>query len=132
PNHPAPDRVWDMVERHRITTLGVSPTLIRSLIPAGDEHVARHDLTSLRVIGSTGEPWNPDPYRWLFEKVGGGRCPIINISGGTEIGACFLSPTPAIPIKECSLGGPALGMDMDVVDQEGNSLVESGEVGELV
>ena len=78
---------------------------------------------------TTGEPWNPDPYRWLFEKVGGGRCPIINCSGGTEVGACF-SPTPAIPIKECSLGGPALGMAMDVVDSEGRPL--RGEVGELV
>ncbi len=68
PNHPAPDRLWDMVERHRITTLGVSPTLIRALIPAGDEHVTRHDLSSLRVLGSTGEPWNPDPYRWLLRE----------------------------------------------------------------
>jgi acetyl-CoA synthetase len=90
------------------------------------------DLSALRVVVTTGEPWNPDPYRWLFERVGGGRCPIINCSGGTEIGACFLSPTPAIPIKACSLGGPALGMDMDVVDADGNSLVETGEVGELV
>jgi acetyl-CoA synthetase len=81
---------------------------------------------------TTGEPWNPDPYRWLFEQVGGGRAPIINCSGGTEIGACFLSPVPSIPIKECSLGGPALGMAMDVVDAEGSSVVASGEVGELV
>jgi acetyl-CoA synthetase len=88
------------------------------------------DLSSLRTIVTTGEPWNPDPYRWLFEKIGGGRCPIINCSGGTEVGACFLSPTPATPIKECSLGGPALGMAMDVVDAEGRSV--RGEVGELV
>ncbi len=89
-----------------------------------------HDLSSLRVLVTTGEPWNPEPYRWLFEHVGGGRCPIINCSGGTEVGACFLSPTPAVPIKECSLGGPALGMAMDVVDSEG--LPVRGEVGELV
>jgi acetyl-CoA synthetase len=87
-------------------------------------------MSSLRVIVTTGEPWNPDPYRWLFEQVGGGRCPIINCSGGTEVGACFLSPTPAGPIKECSLGGPALGMAMDVVDAEGHSV--RGQVGELV
>src|SRR6266566_5082941 len=74
------------------------------------------DLSSLRTIVSTGEPSNPGPYRWLAEHVGGGRCPIINCSGGTEVGACFLSPTPAVPIKTCSLGGPALGMAMDVVD----------------
>jgi acetyl-CoA synthetase len=124
-----PDRLWRLVERERISVLGVSPTLIRSLIPHGDPET---DLSSLRTIVTTGEPWNPDPYRWLFERVGAGRCPIINCSGGTEVGACFLSPTPAIPIKTCSLGGPALGMAMDVVDAEGASLVGTGEVGELV
>jgi acetyl-CoA synthetase len=128
PDQPA-DRLWQLIERERVTVLGCSPTLIRALLPHGDPET---DLSSLRIILTTGEPWNPDPYMWLFQKVGGGRCPIINCSGGTEIGACFLSPTPAIPIKECSLGGPALGMAMDVVDAEGRSLVESGEVGELV
>ena len=131
PNHPAPDRLWDMVERHRITTLGVSPTLIRALIPAGDEHVTRHDLSSLRILGSTGEPWNPDPYRWLLERVGGGRCPIINISGGTEVGACFLSPLPITELKPCTVRGPALGMDVDVWGPDGKP-VARGEVGELV
>ena len=128
PDYP-PDRLWRTIEAERASILGCSPTLIRALMQHGDPET---DLSSLRVVVTTGEPWNPDPYRWLFEQVGGGRCPIINCSGGTEIGACFLSPTPAIPIKECSLGGPALGMDMDVVDQEGNSLIESGAVGELV
>ncbi len=128
PDEP-PDRLWRLIERERVTILGCSPTLIRALIPHGDPGA---DLSSLRTIVTTGEPWNPDPYMWLFEQVGGGRCPIINCSGGTEIGACFLSPTPAIPIKACSLGGPALGMAMDVVDAEGRSLVQSGEVGELV
>jgi len=128
PDHP-PDRLWSLIERERVTILGCSPTLVRGLMQHGDP---RHDLSSLRIIVTTGEPWNPDPYRWLFERVGGGRCPIINCSGGTEVGACFLSPTPAIPIKACSLGGPALGMAMDVVDPEGNSLVGTGEVGELV
>jgi acetyl-CoA synthetase len=122
-----PDRLWKLIEDERVSVLGCSPTLIRALIPHGDPDT---DLSSLRTIVTTGEPWNPDPYRWLFEKVGGGRCPIINCSGGTEVGACFLSPTPAIPIKECSLGGPALGMAVDVVDAEGRSL--RGEVGELV
>jgi len=128
PDHP-PDRVWSLIERERATILGISPTLVRALIPHGRPRV---DLSSLRTIVTTGEPWNPEPYRWLFEHVGGSRCPIINCSGGTEVGACFLSPTPAIPIKACSLGGPALGMAMDVVDAAGDSLVETGEVGELV
>jgi acetyl-CoA synthetase len=131
PNHPRPDRIWDMVERHRITTLGISPTLIRSLIPAGDDMVKRHDLSSLRVLGSTGEPWNPDPYLWFLNVVGGGRCPIINISGGTEVGACFLSPLPITELKPCTLRGPALGMDVDIWDADGRP-VAPGEVGELV
>jgi acetyl-CoA synthetase len=131
PNHPGPDRIWDMVERHRITTLGISPTLIRALIPAGDEMVKRHDLSSLRVLGSTGEPWNPDPYLWFLNVVGGGRCPIINISGGTEVGACFLSPLPITDLKPCTLRGPALGMDVDIWDTDGRP-VGPGEVGELV
>jgi acetyl-CoA synthetase len=130
PDWPAADRLWGLVERERVSILGLSPTLVRALIPHGAELVERHDLSSLRVLVTTGEPWNPEPYRWLFEHVGGGRCPIINCSGGTEVGACFLSPTPAVPIKTCSLGGPALGMAMDVVDSEG--LPMRGEVGELV
>ena len=126
PDEPV-DRLWRLIERERATILGCSPTLIRALMLHGDPET---DLSSLRTIVTTGEPWNPAPYRWLFERVGGGRCPIINCSGGTEVGACFLSPTPAGPIKECSLGGPALGMAMDVVDAEGNPV--RGEVGELV
>jgi acetyl-CoA synthetase len=123
------DRLWRLVEEERVSILGCSPTLIRALIPHGDPAA---DLSSLRTMVTTGEPWNPDPYRWLFERVGGGRRPIINISGGTEVGAVFLSCSVAEPIKECSLGGPALGMAMDVVDAEGRSLVGTGEVGELV
>ncbi len=129
PDWPAPDRLWRTVEQERVTSLGLSPTLARALLPHGDPAA---DLSSLRTFVTTGEPWNPEPYRWLFENVGGGRVPIINCSGGTEVGACFLSPTPVAPIKACSLGGPALGMAMDVVDDEGRSLVGTGEVGELV
>ena len=131
PNHPGPDRIWDMVERHRITTLGVSPTLIRALIPYGEEPVKRHDLSSLRILASTGEPWNPAPYRWFSDVVGGGRLPIINLSGGTEVGACFLSPHPVTELTECTLRGPALGMDLDVFGPAGQP-VARGEVGELV
>jgi acetyl-CoA synthetase len=122
-----PDRLWRLVESERVSVLGLSPTLVRALIPQGEPEA---DLSSLRVFVTTGEPWNPDPYRWLYERVGGSRVPIINISGGTEVGACFLTPSVAIPIKPCSLGGPALGMAMDVVDADGNPL--RGEVGELV
>ncbi len=124
-----PDRLWSLVERERVSILGCSPTLIRGLLPHGDPTA---DLSSLRILVTTGEPWNPEPYRWLAEKVGRGRVPIINCSGGTEVGACFLTPVPVLPIKTCSVGGPALGMAMDVVDADGASLVGTGEVGELV
>jgi acetyl-CoA synthetase len=130
PDHPAPDRLWAYVERHGVTILGISPTLIRGLMPHGDEPVRSHDLSSLRVIGSTGEPWNEDPYRWYAGVVGGGRCPVINISGGTEVGACFLSPHPVHEIRAMSLGGPSLGMALDVFDDAGRPV--RGEVGELV
>ncbi len=124
-----PDRLWKIVEGERVTSLGLSPTLARALLPHGDPV---SDLSSLRTFVTTGEPWNPEPYRWLFEDVGGSRVPVINCTGGTEVGACFLSPTPIGPIASCSVGGPALGMAMDVVDGEGRSLAGSGEVGELV
>jgi acetyl-CoA synthetase len=123
------DRLWRLIEQERVSILGCSPTLIRALLPHGDPDA---DLSSLRLFLTTGEPWNPDPYMWLHERVGGGRCPIINASGGTEIGACFLSPSVAIPIKACSLGFAALGMAMDVLDDGGRSLMGTGEVGELV
>src|SRR5438045_211967 len=125
PDWPAPDRLWRTVEQERVTSLGLSPTLTRALLPHG---APASDLSSLRTFVTTGEPWNPEPYRWLFEDVGGSRVPVINCTGGTEVGACFLSPTVAGPIKTCSVGGPALGMAMDVVDDEGRSLVGTGEV----
>src|SRR5919201_4681246 len=131
PDFPEPDRIWSSVERHRVNMLGVSPTLIRALKVHGDEHPGRHDLSSLRILGSTGEPWNPEPYEWLRRVAGrDGEVPIINISGGTEVGACFLSPYPVEEIKVCSLGGPSLGMDVDVFDASGRPV--RGVVGELV
>ena len=121
------DRLWATIEEERATLLGVSPTLVRALIPKGEP---KQDLSSLRAICTTGEPWNHDPYVWLFEHVGGGRAPIVNISGGTEVGACFLSTCIVEPVKPVALGFPALGQDMDVVDSDGRSV--RGEVGELV
>ena len=121
------DRLWQLVESEQVTMLGLSPTLVRALIPKGEP---RADLSSLRALCTTGEPWNPDPYRWLFEHVGGSRTPIVNISGGTEVGACFLTTVITEPIKPVALGFPALGQDMDVVDQNGAPV--RGEVGELV
>ncbi|MGB9736198.1 MAG: acetate--CoA ligase [bacterium] len=130
PDWPKPDRLWDIIERHRITILGISPTAVRAFMRNGDQWHRAHDLSSLRMFGSTGEPWNPDPWMWLYKEVGKERCPIINLSGGTEVGACFLSVHPVKPLKPCSLGGPALGMDIDVFDENGKPIRNA--VGELV
>jgi acetyl-CoA synthetase len=126
PDFPA-DRLWRLIESERVTMLGVSPTLVRALIPSGDPAT---DLSSLQTICTTGEPWNRDPYLWLFERVGGGRVPIVNESGGTEVGACFLATCLTEPIKPVALGFPALGLDMDVFDPDGRPVRR--EVGELV
>jgi acetyl-CoA synthetase len=130
PNYPNPDRLWEIVERHKVTHLGISPTAIRLLKTTGPEWVHKRDLSSLRLLGSTGEPWDPDSYLWFFEHVGGKRCPVINISGGTEIVGCLLSPLPIMPLKPCSLGGPGLGMDVDVFDDDGKPI--RGGIGHLV
>jgi acetyl-CoA synthetase len=130
PDTPGPGRLWEVVERHRVTMFGVSPTLIRALKPHGDELPAARDLSSVRVFGSTGEPWNDDPYRWLSQTVGKGRVPIINFSGGTEVGGSFLAPFVVEPIKPCSLGGPSLGMDVDVFGPDGKPV--RGQLGELI
>ena len=103
---------------------------MRLLISLGDEWVEKHDLSSLRVLGSTGEPWDPESYMWYFEKIGGGRCPVMNISGGTELCGCILQPYPIVPLTPCSLGGPALGSDADVFNEEGEPV--RGEIGHLV
>ena len=130
PNHPGPDRIWKVVSELGVTILGLSPTLVRSLQPHGAEEAHRHDLSKLKIFGSTGEPWNPEPWWWLFRDVGRERIPIVNISGGTEIGACILSANLLQGIKPTSLGGPALGVDADVYDDAGTPV--RGEVGELV
>jgi acetyl-CoA synthetase len=132
PNHPTSDRVWEICERLRVVTLGCSPTLIRLLMRATDGRGPRQfDLSSLRVLGSTGEVWDEPSYRWYFENVGGSRCPVMNISGGTEIIGCHLQPYPLDALKACSLGGPALGMDVDVFADNGQPAT-TGTVGHLV
>lgn len=129
-DYPEPDRLWEIVDKHGVNILGLSPTSIRALMPHGSHWVERHPMESLRVLGSTGEPWNPDPWWWYFEKVGHGRCPIINYSGGTEISGGILGCFPVSPIKPCSFAGPIPGMNADVVDENGHSV--RGVVGELV
>jgi acetyl-CoA synthetase len=130
PDHPAPDRIWDLVERHQVTHLGISPTAVRSLMRFGEEPVRKHDMSSLRLIGSTGEPWNPDPWKWCFNIVGGGRVPLLNYSGGTEISGGILGGNLLTDCKPCAFSGPVPGMAVDIVDAEAHPL--HGEVGELV
>jgi acetyl-CoA synthetase len=130
PDTPAPDRLWRMVEDHKVTILGVSPTLVRGLMAHGDELPLRHDLKSLRILGGTGEPWNPEPFHWYFAKVGGGRLPVINYSGGTEIAGGIICGNPLTPLRPCSFAGPIPGMAADVIGENGQSVHE--QVGELV
>ena len=129
-DYPRPDRLWSVVERHGVTILGISPTLVRALMRHGNEPVERHDLSPLRILGSTGEPWNPEPWRWLFETVGKKRLPIINYSGGTEVSGGILMGNVLTPMKPCAFSGPLPGMAADVVDDAGRSV--RNQVGELV
>src|SRR5437773_5994041 len=129
PDFPGPDRVWSLVDRHKVTALGVSPTLIRALRRHGYNIVRRHDLSSLRKFASTGEPWNPEPWMWLFQNVGHGKLPIINYSGGTEISGGILMGNVLTPMTQCAFSGPLPGMAADVVDEDGKSVRR--QVGEL-
>ncbi len=130
PDFPGPDRLWSIVGRHRVTHLGLSPTVIRALMAHGEEPVRAHDRSSLRVLGSTGEPWNPDPWWWYFRVVGDGRCPIVNYSGGTEVSGGIVGGNLLGPIKPASFSGPCIGTAADVVDGAGRPI--RGTVGELV
>jgi len=159
PDYPTPDRMWEFCAKHKVEVLGISPTLIRSLASVENTAIShqpsaisdnladgskltadgciykppfeRHDLSSLRIFASTGEPWNPAPWWWLFEKVGDSKLPIINYSGGTEIAGGILMGNPLLPQKPCSFPAPCPGMDVDILDEDGKP-VEPGKVGELV
>lgn len=130
PDYPAPDRVWDMVERHGITVLGITPTLIRALMRESAEYADRHAMPTLRLLGSTGEPWNPEPWLWTLEHVGKNRAPIINYSGGTEISGGILGCTVLRPLKPCSFNTVVPGIDADVLNEQGEPV--RGEIGLLV
>jgi acetyl-CoA synthetase len=130
PDHPGPDRLWAVAARHRVSVLGVAPTVVRALMRHGAEPVRAHDLSSLRILGSSGEPWNPDPWLWFLNEVGGGRCPIINYSGGTEVSGGILCGNLLTPMRPCSFSGPVPGMDAEVYDEHGSPV--RGAVGELV
>ncbi|MDG2384005.1 MAG: acetate--CoA ligase [Pirellulaceae bacterium] len=132
PNFPAEDRFWDLVERHKVTILYTAPTAIRAFIKWGDEHVEKHDLSSLRLLGTVGEGINPEAWMWYHEKIGGGNCPIVDTWWQTETGGIMMSPLPgAIATKPGSCTKPLPGVIPDIVDEQGNS-VGTNEGGWLV
>ncbi len=130
PDYPHSSRLWEMVERHQINTLGVSPTLIRTLMASEDNSFMEYDLSSLKIFASTGEPWNPDPWMWLFEKVGKGKRPIINYTGGTELSGGILMGNPLLPVKPTAFSAACPGMAADIFDEQGEPV--RNQVGELV
>jgi acetyl-CoA synthetase len=131
PIYPESDRVLAVAESYDVTHLGVSPTLIRLLMREADVAIRARNLPKLRIMGSTGEPWDTDSYLWCFEHIGKKKVPIMNISGGTEIMGCLLAPLPIRELKACSLQSPGLGMAVDIFNEAGLS-AQKGEVGYLV
>ena len=130
PDYPDPDRLWRLVEDHRVTHLGISPVLIRAIMPHGTAMLDSSSFEHLRAIGSTGSPWDPESWKWVFENVLKSRKPILNYSGGTEISGGILSGNMLTPLKPCAFSGPVPGMAADVVNELGESV--QNEVGELV
>ncbi|PKR79381.1 AMP-dependent synthetase [Halalkalibacillus sediminis] len=130
PDYPTPSRIWEMVEQHKVTHLGISPTLIRSIMNLDESYFTQNDLSSLKMIGSTGEPWNEEPWLWLFDKICNKEIPIFNYSGGTEISGGIFGNVLVKPIAPVAFNAALPGMDVDVFDDEGQPV--KNEVGELV
>lgn len=130
PDYPTPDHLWAIVEKYGVTHLGISPTIVRSLMRHGNSWLSTHDIDSLRVFGSTGEPWNLEPWHWLFEKVGKKQIPIFNYAGGTEISGGIMGNLLIKPQVPCGFNALLPGMDADILDGSGRSVHQV--VGELV
>jgi acetyl-CoA synthetase len=132
PNQPQPDRFWDIVERYRVTILYTAPTAIRTFTRWGDEWPAKHDLSSLRLLGTVGEPINPEAWMWYHKVIGGGRCPIVDTWWQTETGGILITPLPgAIATKPGSATRPFPGVVAEVVTREGKP-VGANQGGYLV
>lgn len=132
PNHPAPDRFWELVERYKVSIFYTAPTAIRAFMKWGEAEPARHDLSSLRLLGSVGEPINPEAWVWYHRVIGGGRCPIVDTWWQTETGSIAISPLPGLtPTKPGSATFPLFGIDAAVVDERGEELPH-GQGGFLV
>lgn len=132
PDHPSFDRWWDIIERYKVSILYTAPTAIRAHMKWGPEHAAKHDLSSLRLLGTVGEPINPEAWIWYHKHIGGERCPIVDTWWQTETGVIMISPLPGITTtKPGSATLPLPGVDADIVDREGNT-VPLGHGGYLV
>jgi len=132
PNWPQPDRFWDIIERHRVTILYTAPTAIRAFIKWGDDWVKKHDLSSLRLLGSVGEPINPEAWMWYHKMIGGERCPIVDTWWQTETGAIMISPLPGVtPTTPGTATLPFFGVDAAILDDDGNE-VKGTHGGKLV
>ncbi len=127
PNHPGLDRLWQIVEDYKCTIFYTAPTAIRAFMKWGDEHVTKHDLSSLRLLGTVGEPINPEAWMWYHEVIGGGKCPIVDTWWQTETGAIMIAPLPGtVATKPGSATKPFPGVGADVVDEEANSVPFGG------
>ncbi len=130
PNFPEPDRWWEIVDRHKVSVLYTSPTAIRMFMHFGDEWLEKHSLKSLRLLGSVGEPINPEAWIWYHEKIGKGKCPIMDTWWQTETGSHCITPLPITPLKPGSATKPFPGIQADVYDKKGKPITNAG--GELV
>ncbi|PIZ71012.1 acetate--CoA ligase [Candidatus Peregrinibacteria bacterium CG_4_10_14_0_2_um_filter_43_11] len=131
PDYPRPDRIWKIVEKYKVNILYTAPTLIRALMRYGEQWPKKHDLSSLHLLGSVGEPINPEAWRWYHKNIGHGKCPIIDTWWQTETGMFMITPLPATPLKSGSATFPFPGIEVDVVDSKGNS-APAGKGGFLV
>ena len=130
PNYPEPGRIWRLVENYRVSWLGFAPTIARIFMSQPEESISQYDFSSLKVVLTTGEPWNPDAWLWFFDKICNKRVPIMNLTGGTEIGCGILGCTIARPLKPCCFNTQMPAMGADIIDEQGLS-IEDGTVGEL-
>ena len=131
PDYPYPNRWWQLVEKYAVTILYTAPTAIRGLMRFGDAWATRHDLSSLRLLGSVGEPINPEAWRWYHRVIGKEKCPIMDTWWQTETGGFMITPTPVVPLKPGSGTLPFTGIEADVVREDGSSC-EPNEDGYLV
>ena len=127
PNYPGNDRLWEIIEKYKVTKFYTAPTAIRTFMKWGDAEPAKHDLSSLLLLGSVGEPINPEAWMWYWEQIGGGRCPVVDTWWQTETGAIMISPLPgATTLKPGSATFPLPGISAEVVDDHGSRVERGG------